>query len=763
VAGRADPDPVPFPFGCRSLLRAFFMPHAIDRPPLLGTPSRRTVLRVMGGAGAGLTLALALPGTGRAAETKATNGSTDSEVFAANAFVRIAPDNTVTVVVKHLEMGQGVFTGLATLVAEELDAAWSQIRAEHAPADAKRYNNLFWGPLQGTGGSTSMANAYLQMRRAGAVARTLLRQAAAKTWGVDVKAVATSEGYLIHPKSGERVPYGNMAARAAQLTPPDPEKVPLKAPADFTLIGRPDLRRKDSLEKLDGRAVYASDLKLNGMLTALVLRPPRFGAVLKTLDRADVESMPGVAAVFAIPRGVAVVADGYWRAHKARQALKAEWDDSQAVRKGSKALWDDYRALAATPGKVIRNDGDSNAALATSASTMIEATYTVPFMAHAPMEPLSAVALKTEMGIEVWAASQSPTTDVLAVAEAAGLRPDQVTLRTVFAGGSFGRRASLDNDVMAEVAAIARGLFDRGISAPVKLLWAREDDIRGGRYRPMALHMVRGALDETRRPLAWQHRVVTQSILKGSPLESILATDGLDPTSVEGLVDLPYAVPNIFADLQSPDPGIPVLWWRSAGHSHTAFAVESFVDELAHAAGVDPLIWRMDLLADHPRLLGVLMLVAEKAGWADALPPGRGRGIAVHSSFGTAVAHVAEVTARETGVTVDRLVCAVDCGLPINPDMIRAQIEGGTGFGLSATLRGRITLDDTGKVIQSNFHDFEVLRMPQMPPVEVHIVPSTEPPSGVGAPGVPTVAPAVANAIFAATGKRLRDLPLKLA
>jgi len=383
-------------------------------------------------------------------------------------------------------------------------------------------------------------------------------------------------------------------------------------------------------------------------------------------------------------------------------------------------------------------------------------------MAHAPMEPLSAVALKTAGGIEVRTGSQIPTMDVLAIAEAAGLRPDQVTLRTLYAGGSFGRRATPDNDVAAEVAAIARGLFDRGISAPVKLLWSREDDIRGGRYRPMALHSLRGALDEARRPLAWQHRIVTQSILKGTPFESVLVKDGLDQTSVEGVIDLPYAIPNMLGDLHGPDPGVPVLWWRSVGHSHTAFAVESFVDELAHDAGADPLAWRMDLLADHPRLLGVLMLAADKAGWAAPLDAGRGRGIAVHKSFGSYVAHVAEVTVSDTTLTVDRLVCAVDCGIPVNPDMIRAQMEGGTGFGLSAALRGRITLDDTGKVMQSNFHDFEILRMFAMPPVEVHIVPSTEPPSGVGEPGVPTVAPALANAIFAASGKRLRDLPLKL-
>ncbi|MBB4266869.1 xanthine dehydrogenase family protein molybdopterin-binding subunit [Roseospira visakhapatnamensis] len=732
-----------------------------SRPTTSPAPTRRDVLRIVGGAGAGLTIALALPGAAPTAALAAEEAD-DGKTFAPNAFVRVTPDNTVTVVIKHLEMGQGVYTGLATLVAEEMDAAWEQVRCEHAPADADLYNNLFWGAVQGTGGSTSLANAFLQMRRAGAMARGLLRRAAADAWGVGVDAVDTAAGQLIHPETGERVPYGQMTARAARLRPPSPESVPLKDPEDFTLIGRADLRRKDAPEKVEGRAIFGSDVAFNGLLTALVLRPPRFGGTLKTLDASAAQAMRGVRAVFAIPRGVAVVADGFWQARKARMALKVEWDESDAVRVGSKALWDEYRDLADTPGQTFRDDGDVHAALAKAASSVVEATYTVPYMAHAPMEPLSAVALRTASGIEVRAGSQVPTLDALAIAEAAGVRPDQVTLHTLYAGGSFGRRATPDGDVVAEVAAIARGLFERGIAAPVKLVWTREDDIRGGRYRPMALHRLRGALDEARRPLAWHQRVVTQSILKGTPFESVLIKDGIDGTSVEGVIDLPYAIPNMLGDLHGPDPGVPVLWWRAVGHSHTAFAVESFVDELAHAAGADPLVWRMDLLADHPRLLGVLMLAANKANWSTPLDAGRGRGVAVHASFGSFVAHVAEVTVSASGVTVDRLVCAVDCGLPVNPDVIRAQIEGGTCFGLSAALRGRVTLDDTGKVVQSNFHDFEVLRFPSLPPIEVHIVPSAEPPSGVGEPGVPTVAPAVANAIFAASGKRLRDLPLKL-
>ncbi|WP_299442071.1 xanthine dehydrogenase family protein molybdopterin-binding subunit [uncultured Rhodospira sp.] len=733
---------------------------AHDRAPRL---SRRTLMRVMAGTGAGLTLGVVLP----VARAQETADSEAAEPFAPNAFVRIAPDNTVTVLIKHLEMGQGVFTGLTTLVAEELDAAWEQMRPEHAPADAKRYNNLFWGPAQGTGGSTSLANSFEQMRRAGAVARAMLVQAAARAWGVPAEAIETRDGVLRHAGSGREATYGAMAERAARVAAPDPASVPLKQPSAFRLIGKASLPRPDTAAKLKGDAVFASDLKLPGMMTALVRRPPRFGATVKAVNADAARDMPGVKAILPLPAtaggGIAVVADSMWHALKAREALKVEWDESAAVRVGSKALMEQYRELAATPGTPFRTDGDALAALSEPGAQMVEAAYEVPFLAHAPMEPLSAVARMTDTGIEVWAGAQTPTFDVLNIAAAARVKPETVSLHVTHAGGSFGRHANPTGDYVAEVAAIARGLVDQGIEAPVKLLWTREDDIRGGYYRPMALHALAGALAaEGGRPSAWRQRVVTQSILKGTPFEAFLVDDGIDQTSVEGVIDLPYAIPNIKGELHSPDPGIPVLWWRSVGHSHTAFAVESFMDELAHAAGVDPLVLRRDLLRDHPRLLGVLNRAAEEAGWGQPMPDGRGRGLAVHTSFNSHVAHVAEVTAKDGGFTVDRLVCAVDCGVPVNPDIIRAQIEGAAVFGLSAALRSRLTLDETGQVTQSNFHDYEILRMASMPEIEVHIMPSTEPPTGIGEPGVPTVAPAVANALFAATGKRLRSLPLRL-
>lgn len=725
-----------------------------------GRISRRTLLRVSAGAGAGLTLGLtlgpSLPGRSAAAAT----AGADEDTFAPNAFVRIAPDDTVTVIIKHLEMGQGVFTGLCTLVAEELGASWTQIRPEHAPADAERYNNLYWGPVQGTGNSSSMANAFDQMRRAGAVAREMIRQAAADLWEVDPADVTIRDGTVHHTASGRTTSFGALVDRAAALPLPDPGTVPLTDPSNFRLIGRPGVPRPDTADKVRGRTVYASDVRLKGMLSAVVRRPPRFGARVREVNDAAALAMPGVQAVVPLAAGVAVVAETTWQALKARDALKVDWDESTAVRTGSAALMESFRDLARTPGQPVRRDGDVLSALSDPDARVVEAVYEMPYLAHAPMEPPSAVARLTTTGLEVWAGSQMPTFDVLAIAEAAGLRPDQITLNTVPAGGSFGRRAAPDGGAAAEVAAIVRGLADRGIEHPVQLLWMREDDLRAGGYRPMALHALSGALGPGGRPVAWRQRVVCPSVLRGTIFGEALIRDGIDPTSVEGVSDLPYALPNIAAELHSPDPGIPVQWWRSVGRSHTIFAVESFIDEMAHAAAIDPLILRLDLLRDHPRLLGVLLRAAEEAGWGLPLPERRGQGLAVHQAAGTCVAHVAEVTATDDGVRVDRLVCAIDCGLAVNPDIVRAQVEGAAVFGLSAALRSRLTLDDSGLVDQSNFHDYEVLRLRDMPVIEVHILPSSRPPGGVGEPGVPTVAPAVANALFAASGRRVRSLPL---
>jgi isoquinoline 1-oxidoreductase beta subunit len=678
---------------------------------------------------------------------------TEEAAFQPNAFLRIGSDNSVTVISKHLEMGQGTYTGLATLVAEELDASWDQVRVEGAPADAKRYRNLFWGEAQGTGGSTAIANSWLQMRKAGAAARQMLVDAAAKQWGVKGEDIQVEAGVLRHAASGRNASFGELADAAAQQ--PVPQEVLLKEPDEFRLIGK-RLPRKDSAEKVDGSAVFTIDVQLLAMLTAVVLHPPRFGAKVRSLDDKAAKTVRGVKQILQIPSGVAVIGDDFWSAKQGRDALEVEWDESEAFKLSSGEILDQYRELAKQPGTVARNEGDAGAALA-QAKKVIEAEYSVPFLAHAPMEPMDCVVRIDASGCEIWNGEQMTTGDQMAVAGLLGLEPDKVRINMLYAGGSFGRRANPKADYVLEAVNIAKMLPP---GTPVKLIWTREDDMRGGFYRPLYLHSLKAALDADNKPLAWQQRIVGQSILAGTPFESVMVKDGIDHTSVEGAANLPYALENIQVDLHSPQLPVPVLWWRSVGSTHTAFAVECFLDELATAAEKDPVAFRRELLAGHPRHLGVLNLAVEKAGWGEPLGRNRGRGVAVHESFNSYVAQVAEVTVRRGVIFVDRVVIAVDCGVPVNPDVIEAQMQGGMGFGLAATLGSELTLN-AGRVEQSNFHDYLTLRIDQMPEVEVHIVPSAEAPTGVGEPATPVIAPAVANAVFAATGQRLRTLPLR--
>ena len=718
--------------------------------------SRRRFLQ----AGAGLTLAIYLPSVPAAASAPSTAGKATAS-FEPNAFVRVGTDNTVTVIVKHLEMGQGTYTGLPTLVAEELDAAWAQVRAEGAPADAQRYNNLLMGPMQGTGGSTAMANSFEQLRRAGATARAMLVVAAAQRWHVAAESLTVSQGIVSHKASGRHASFGELAAAAAQL--PVPEQVALKSPKDFVYIGK-HAPRKDSKAKINGTAQFTQDVRLPGMLTAVVLHPPRFGATLKSFDATRTRAIKGVVDVVPIPGGVAVLAKDFWSAKKGRDALVVTWDESRAFRLGTAEIVGQYQALLEQPGAVARKDGDAGDALA-GATKRLTADFSFPYLAHAAMEPLNCVIRLDAGACEVWNGEQFQTVDQANIAAVVGLKPEQVKLNMLYAGGSFGRRACTHSDYLVEAAHIAKAIGGR---APVKMVWTREDDMRAGYYRPLYLHRLAAGLDGFGRVVGWTHRIVGQSIITGSPFESFMVKDGIDHTSVEGASNLPYAIPNLSVDLHSPRLGIPVLWWRSVGSTHTAFATETFLDELAQAAGADPLQMRRSLLAGHPRHLGVLDLAAARAGWDKPLAPGkagekRGRGIAVHESFNSFVAQVAEVTVRaDRSFSVDRVVCAVDCGIAVNPDMVRAQMEGGIGFGLSAALHGEITLTE-GRVDQSNYTDYPLLRIGEMPKIEVHIVASQAKPTGVGEPGVPVIAPAVANALAAATGQRLRKLPLRLA
>jgi isoquinoline 1-oxidoreductase beta subunit len=706
--------------------------------------SRRAFLKSGLATSAGLTLGIYFPvvaarplqtGTGETGDQVVTQAA-----FELNAFVHIGTDESVTVIVKHLEMGQGTYTGLPTLLAEELDAAWSQVRVQAAPADATRYNNLFWGPTKGAGGSTAIANSYEQMRKAGAVAREMMVQAAAEKWGAVAADITVREGMLRHPQTNR-----------------EPTEVFTKDPHEFRLIGTV-VPRKDSVDKVNGSAIYTQDVKLRGLLTALVAHPPRFGAKLKQFNAGATKKIDGVVDAVAIPNGVAVLAKDFWSAKQGRDLLQVDWDESNAFALGSEDIMSRYKRLAQNPGRMARKVGDLESAMSRS-TRVVEATFEFPYLAHAAMEPMNCVIELNQQGCEIWNGEQFQTPDQMAVASVLGLRPEQVKINMLYAGGSFGRRANPQSDYVVEAAHIVKTIGDR---APVKLVWTREDDMRAGYYRPMYFHQLKAGVDAEGNPIAWQHRIVRQSILKGTSFEQAMAKDGIDPTSVEGAANLPYALPNITVDLHSPDIDIPVQWWRSVGSTHTAFAVETFIDELATTVGDDPLEFRRELLREHPRHLGVLELAAHKAGSGQPLTNNRGRGIAVHKSFNSYVAQVAEVTVAGDGTfSVDRVVIAVDCGIAVNPDVIQAQMEGGMGFGLSAALSGEITLNK-GRVEQSNFHDYTVLRINQMQKVEVHIVKSTAAPTGVGEPATPVIAPAVANALHAATGQRFYGLPLRV-
>ncbi len=728
-------------------------------PSTIHNVSRRDFLRAGLATAAGLTLGVRLVEAGMnpgAPGVPGERGSGEAS-FEPNAFVRIRPEGTVTVISKHLEMGQGTYTGLATLVAEELDANWDDVRVEGAPADAERYNNLLWGPMQGTGGSTAIANAYTQMRRAGAAARAMLVEAAADAWAVDPGEIHVAAGRIRHPGSGRSAGFGTFAEAAA--TYPVPDQPTLKQPEDFRLIGQ-GVPRQDSPEKINGTAVYTQDIQRPGMLTALVAHPPRFGAGVANVEATEAKAVPGVKDVVTIPSGVAVLGTDFWSAKKGRDALRITWDESEAMTEGSEELIEAFRGLTQKPGAVARQVGDPEQAEA-SAERVLEAEFVFPYLAHAALEPMNCVLERTEDGgVQVYNGEQFQTVDQAAIAEVLGLKPAQVRIAMLYAGGSFGRRANPHSDYLREAAHIVKAIEGR---APVKLMWTREDDMQAGYFRPLYVHRMRAGVDAAGQPVSWLHRIVGQSIMTGTVMESAQVKDGVDNTSVEGARNVPYDLPNLRVDLHSPQVPVPVQWWRAVGSTHTAFAVETFIDELAEAAGEDPVAFRLARLPDHPRHRGVLELAAEQAGWGKApLPEGRGRGVAVHESFNSYVAQVVEVTVQGGDYRVDRVVIAVDCGVPVNPDIIKAQMEGGMGFGLSAVLKSEITLEE-GRVQQSNFHNYNVLRLNEMPPaIEVHIVPSTEAPTGVGEPAVPVIAPAVANALYQVTGQRHRRLPIRL-
>jgi len=714
-------------------------------------PARRTFIKASAWIAGGLVIAFAIPQAKRfllpgAVDAAAQNDP--SKLPEPNAFLRVGADNTITVLLAHSEMGQSIWTTLPMLIAEELDADWKTIQVEHAPA-APAYAHTAYG-MQITGGSTTTWSEFDRYRQAGALTRALLINAAAQKLGVEASTLRTENGFVI---SGDtKLSYGELAEAAAKLE--TPTEITLKDPKDWTIIGKAT-KRLDSSEKVNGTAIFGQDIQIEGALTAMVARSPVFGGKVKSFDASATKAIKGVRNVVQVPTGVAVIADHYWAAKKGRDALKVEWDLGDNQNLDSATMLAEYQALAKTAGNTAAKAGDTTSALKNT-KNVISAEYHLPYLAHSPMEPLNCTVQINEDGCEIWTGTQLQGGDQPAAAKILGLKPEQVKINTVFLGGGFGRRANPAADFVSEAVHVAKAA-----NATVKTVWSREDDVKGGYYRPMYVHNAQIGLDDKGMPNAWAHNIVGQSIMTGTPFEQFMIKDGVDATSVEGVADAAYlkAIPNHHVTLHTPKATIPVLWWRSVGHSHTAFVMESLIDEAANLAGIDALEYRRTLLKDHPRHLKALNLAAEKADWGKPLKSGVFRGIAVHESFGAYVAQVAEVSVLDGAVKVHRVICAIDCGLVVNPESLEAQVQSAIAFGLGAALHSEITFKE-GKVTQSNFHDYVVLRMNEMPTIEVYSVPSTDKMGGAGEPGVPPIAPAVTNAIFAATGKRIRTLPI---
>jgi isoquinoline 1-oxidoreductase subunit beta len=701
--------------------------------------SRREFLQTTAAVGGGLMIGFFVPGRTFAA-TEAAKGA--SEAFRPNAYIRIAGNDEVTLIVGMSEMGQGVLTSIPQLLAEELEADWRRVRVEQAPVDPAFINPLFG--VQGTGGSTSVRALWEPMRHAGATAREMLITAAAQTWAADRAACVARAGF-VHHSSGKKLSYGTLAARAATVA--IPANAPLKNPKNFRILGKA-LKRLDSPGKINGTAGFGLDVKTDGLLTAVIAHPQVIGAKVVSFDATRAKAVSGVKSVVQIDSGVAVIATGFWAAKTGRDALDVKWDVEAKPDLSSDSIRSAMLERLKTPGAVARSEGDVASA---KAAETLEAIYEAPYLAHACMEPMNCTASVTADAVDIWAPTQSPGVNRSVIAKVTGMDPERISVTTTLLGGGFGRRFAQDFVIAAVQAS-------KAVSAPVKVVYTREDDMKAQFYRPASVVHLRGGIDPAGMPAFLETRITCSSISQasGSPLK-----DGIDDAAVEGLKDWPYATPNVHVEWAQHEPGVGVWFWRSVGNSQNVFFAESFIDELAHAAKKDPFEYRRGLLDKHPRHKAVLELAAERAGWHKPAPAGRARGIAVSESFGSYVAEVVEASLGADGTPrVHRVVCAVDCGMHVNPGIIRRQMQSAIIFGLSAALHGEITLKD-GRVQQKNFDDYPVVRMNEAPAIEVHLVPSTEQPGGVGEPGTPPSAPALANALFALTGKRIRRLPLK--
>lgn len=710
---------------------------------------RRSFLKSTGAAasvGTGLIISFHLaPGKARG------QAPTTPEDSPPNAFVRVAPDNTVTIVSKHTEMGQGIYTGLATILADEMDADWSQVKVESAPAIPEIYRHFGFG-VQGTGGSSSVSNSWIQYRTVGATARAMLVSAAAQRWGVDESEIEVGRGLLRHPATDRSATYGDMSELAGSLAVPS--GVPLKTPEQFTLIGT-SVPKVDVPAKVDGTARFTIDVQRPGMKVAVVKHSPRFGGTLVSYDDSATRQVKGVVDVVQIPTGVAVLADNTWAAIQGRNALETEWDFGNAEMRSSDDIINDYIALTETAGATVEQEGNSQAALDDAAQTF-EALYTFPYLAHATMEPLDCTMELVDDKCIIRSGTQMPSVERDRVAEMLGLEPEKVEVENLLAGGGFGRRANFVPELEVETASILQATEGR---YPIKLQYTREDDMEAGYYRPMFVHRLRGALDNNGQITAWENRLVGQSFAEGT-MFGMMVQNGVDRLAVEGSAELPYHIENTLVDYHLTRPGVTSLSWRSVGHTHTAYSKEAFLDELFHGAGKDPVQGRLDMMSDE-RGKAVLQKAAELANWGAEVPEGVGRGASYVHSFSTRVAEIVDISLTSSGsIKVDKVVAVVDCGTPINPQVIKAQMESAIMFGMSAALYGEVKVEE-GIVQTHNFDTYPVIRMNQVPEFEIYIMPSGEEPTGIGEPGVPPIGPAIANAYFQLTGERVRKLPFE--
>ncbi len=718
--------------------------------------NRRKFLKAGAGSATGLVIAYFIPmplkkalgiSSAMASDAAPTKGL-PSELFSPNAFIQISSDDTITIMINKLEMGQGVNTSMSQLIAEELNCDWKKIRAISAPV-APAYNHTMFG-TQMTGGSTALASSWDQHRRVGAMAREMLISAAAEKWGVKTSECRADKGFVIHKTKG-KLSYGSLAEAAAKQTPPS--DITLKPAKDFKVIGR-SMPRVDASSKSAGQAVFGGDVYLENLLHAVVARPPAFGAKLKGVDDRAARAVSGVVDVIKIPSGVAVVGKNTWAALQGRNALQLEWDTQLSREVSSESMFSDYRKAALEAGSPARREGDAPAALAKS-KEKIEATYEFPYLAHACMEPMNCTIDFNGTTARVWSGHQMPTVDRDMAAKVLGIEPAKVEVTTTYAGGSFGRRASKHSDFVVEAAELAKVL-----KKPVHLMWTREDDTRGGYYRPLTLHRAEVGFDAKKNISGWKHSIVGQSVVGDSFFEAMMIKDGVDSTMVEGVADSRYSIADFSVDCHLKKQAVSVLWWRSVGHTHTAYVMETLMDEVAEKSKRDPLQLRRQLLKNSPRHLAVLDLLAKKSGWGKRKPAkGHAFGLALHESFGSVVGQVVEISLEDSEISVHKVWCAVHCGQVVNPEGARAQVESALVYGISAALYGEVEIKE-GVPQQSNFHDYRVMRLNEMPEVDVAFVKSSDPPTGLGEPGLPPIAPAIANAFYRLSKKRVRRLPM---